>query len=249
MNVKVSISADIPLKNDKNVGVTLLTEPAKQGEDAKFKSTHKGLHVIPYCNPDFHTSDVVIYCEGGLIEAVKIRIDVNFLSDFLFRYDLSNLHLAETVVLRELLYTIDMSESDGAYHSKVSQHAITGTKVDIPTEDHVKIDRNVLISLGQDALLIQDNQVNHAKRRERKTKGEEGPIESTATQRAENIGNSPKTGHTPHTTTQLHVGRVSSTAREVHGVEIIKSIVYGGLIESITSLGVVSSAAAGDAAT
>ncbi|CAK9158278.1 unnamed protein product [Ilex paraguariensis] len=127
MNVKVSISADIPLKNDKNVGVTLLTERAIQDEDAIFKSTHKG---------------------------------------------------KETVIIVE-----------------------------------------------------------------------EGPIESTATQRAENIGNSPKTGHTPHTTTQLHVGRVSSTAREVHGVEIIKSIVYGGLIESITSLGVVSSAAAGDAAT
>ena len=48
MNVKVSISADIPLKNDKNVGVTLLTEPAIQDEDAIFKSTHKGMQVIIY---------------------------------------------------------------------------------------------------------------------------------------------------------------------------------------------------------
>ncbi|KAK9122458.1 hypothetical protein Syun_020075 [Stephania yunnanensis] len=37
--------------------------------------------------------------------------------------------------------------------------------------------------------------------------------------------------------------------RRIHNLEIVKSIVYGGLIESITSLGVVSSAAGGDAST
>lgn len=38
-------------------------------------------------------------------------------------------------------------------------------------------------------------------------------------------------------------------ASEPRGLEILKSIVYGGLIESITSLGVVSSAAGGGAST
>ncbi|KAK9093642.1 hypothetical protein Scep_025111 [Stephania cephalantha] len=42
--------------------------------------------------------------------------------------------------------------------------------------------------------------------------------------------------------------RVDGT-RRIHNLEIVKSIVYGGLIESITSLGVVSSAAGGDAST
>ncbi|GAA0147846.1 transporter [Lithospermum erythrorhizon] len=45
------------------------------------------------------------------------------------------------------------------------------------------------------------------------------------------------------------VERRGSEGGESYGIEIIKSIVYGGLVESITSLSVVSSAAGGGAAT
>ncbi|KAK9145962.1 hypothetical protein Sjap_005865 [Stephania japonica] len=50
--------------------------------------------------------------------------------------------------------------------------------------------------------------------------------------------------------TELNLGEhgVDGT-RRIHNLEIVKCIVYGGLIESITSLGVVSSAAGGDAST
>lgn len=66
----------------------------------------------------------------------------------------------------------------------------------------------------------------------------EGPVEPTGPQEAQDIITSPEI---------VPLIRPQSEAREPRGVEIIKSMVYGGLLESITSLGIVSSAAGADA--
>ncbi|XP_021281860.1 membrane protein of ER body-like protein isoform X2 [Herrania umbratica] len=69
---------------------------------------------------------------------------------------------------------------------------------------------------------------------------EAGPLEATCSSRTE-VGNSSQTGN--------QNGCGDEDAGEAHEWEILKSIVYGGLIESITSLGVVSSAAGAGADT
>ncbi|KAK6250849.1 hypothetical protein SCA6_004854 [Theobroma cacao] len=69
---------------------------------------------------------------------------------------------------------------------------------------------------------------------------EAGPLEPTWSSRTE-VGNSSQTGN--------QNGCGDDDAGEAHEWEILKSIVYGGLIESITSLGVVSSAAGAGADT
>ncbi|WRX19205.1 hypothetical protein QQP08_011692 [Theobroma cacao] len=69
---------------------------------------------------------------------------------------------------------------------------------------------------------------------------EAGPLEPTCSSRTE-VGNSSQTGN--------QNGCGDDDAGEAHEWEILKSIVYGGLIESITSLGVVSSAAGAGADT
>lgn len=68
-----------------------------------------------------------------------------------------------------------------------------------------------------------------------------GPVEPTRSQEEPDIITSPET--VPLLRPE------SAAARESRVVEIIKSMVYGGLIESITSLGIVSSAAGADAST
>lgn len=50
--------------------------------------------------------------------------------------------------------------------------------------------------------------------------------------------------------TRIQINEQRGTSTEgIQGVEIIKSIVYGGLVESVTSLGVVSSAASSNVTT
>ena len=69
----------------------------------------------------------------------------------------------------------------------------------------------------------------------------EGPVEPAEPHEARDIVASAAIGPSPHTEI--------TEARGFQGLDVIKSIVYGGLIESITSLGIVSSAAGADAAT
>lgn len=79
---------------------------------------------------------------------------------------------------------------------------------------------------------------------------EASEIEPAAAQRLQGITVSAETGNLPHTETQIHVNELRGTSTGgIQGVDIIKSIVYGGLVESITSLGVVSSAAGADTTT
>ncbi|KAI7994882.1 Membrane protein of ER body 1 [Camellia lanceoleosa] len=69
----------------------------------------------------------------------------------------------------------------------------------------------------------------------------EGPVEPAEPHEAQDIVASAEIGPSPHTEI--------TEARGFQGLDVIRSIVYGGLIESITSLGIVSSAAGADAAT
>ncbi|KAA8533500.1 hypothetical protein F0562_031066 [Nyssa sinensis] len=150
--------------------------------------------------------------------------------------------------------------ADGTYPSEVSQHTITGTEAEIHTEDLLKTHRGLIQSV-QNALLLQDGQANIGKySKDLAVKSnasndtmivvDEGPVEPAASQTAKNIIASAETETSPHIAIQVRVTDPKGTeAREFYGLEIIKSTVYGGLIESITSLGVVSSAVGAYAAT
>ncbi|GAV69110.1 VIT1 domain-containing protein [Cephalotus follicularis] len=75
--------------------------------------------------------------------------------------------------------------------------------------------------------------------------------ETPSSQQVQNIAVSTEAGiFLTQTETQIHVVEHRRTeVSEAYGIDILKSIVYGGLIESITSLGVVSSAAGAGAST
>ncbi|XP_017254290.1 membrane protein of ER body-like protein isoform X3 [Daucus carota subsp. sativus] len=69
-------------------------------------------------------------------------------------------------------------------------------------------------------------------------------------QRVQDLTNPAETENLQHLETRIQINEQSDISAEgIRGLEIIKSIVYGGLVESISSLGVVSSAAGSDAAT
>ena len=75
-------------------------------------------------------------------------------------------------------------------------------------------------------------------------------ISTVASQRQQDLTISEETVTSANLTTNISVTEsTGADVRQAYEIEIIKSIVYGGLVESITSLGVVSSAAGGDATT
>lgn len=63
----------------------------------------------------------------------------------------------------------------------------------------------------------------------------------------QDLTNAAEIGNLQQLEAQIRIKGVSTEG--IQGPEIIKSIVYGGLVESITSLGVVSSAAGSDSPT
>ncbi|KAL7213936.1 hypothetical protein ACSBR1_026375 [Camellia fascicularis] len=147
---------------------------------------------------------------------------------------------------------LKLNGNDAAYPSGVSSHAITGTKVDIHVEEPLKADTDALTLSVQDVLLRPERQINTTKDLKdmpAKTSAgsdtiiiiKEGPVEPAEPHEARDIVASAEIGPSPHTEI--------TEARGFQGLDVIKSIVYGGLIESITSLGIVSSAAGADAAT
>lgn len=76
---------------------------------------------------------------------------------------------------------------------------------------------------------------------------EEDRVKSTTSQRADSVPVKSATFTEP--ATQVYTSEQARTEiGEPRGWEIIKSIVYGGLMELITSLGIVSSAASSGAA-
>ncbi|XP_028116015.1 membrane protein of ER body-like protein [Camellia sinensis] len=163
------------------------------------------------------------------------------------RADLSTLSVVEDK-------TVEAKLSDADYSSGVAQHADIGTKVDISIEEPLKADTDVVSLSVQDDLLIQDRQVsitNDSKDMPEKSIAagsdtiiivKEEPVEPAAPpQEAQDIITSAET--------EVSAPTEIAKARRFPGLEIMKSILYGGLIESITSLGVVSSAAGADATT
>ncbi|KAK3042017.1 hypothetical protein RJ639_001719 [Escallonia herrerae] len=152
-------------------------------------------------------------------------------------------------------------DKDGAYPSEVSQHSIIRTKVDIRRQESLKVDTDALISSVQDASLPQDRPVNIGNRlkdmpaerstgKDTKIVVDGGQVKPPKSTRAEYKIVPEETEASPQIETRISmVEPPVATARYVRRLDIIKSIVYGGLIESIASLCVVSSAAGGDAAT
>ncbi|KAI8031079.1 Membrane protein of ER body-like protein [Camellia lanceoleosa] len=149
---------------------------------------------------------------------------------------------------------VEAKLSDADYSAGVSQHADIGTKVDIPIEEPLKADTDVVSLSVQDDLLIQDRQDSITKDSEDMPEKsiaagsdtiiivKEEPVEPAAPpQEAQDIITSAET--------EVSAPTDIAKARRFPGLEIMKSILYGGLIESITSLGVVSSAAGADATT
>ncbi|KAH7853917.1 hypothetical protein Vadar_008055 [Vaccinium darrowii] len=142
---------------------------------------------------------------------------------------------------------VEINISETQYHSKASQHSINSTKVDIHIEDTFNSDKGAIGPSAKEDSLLQDTQINIVKDTAKGSASTDtiitikGPVEPTRSQEEPDIITSPET--VPLLRPE------SAVARESRGVEIIKSMVYGGLIESITSLGIVSSAAGADAST
>ncbi|XP_055825123.1 uncharacterized protein LOC129893766 isoform X2 [Solanum dulcamara] len=140
-----------------------------------------------------------------------------------------------------------LSSEDGAHHYEVSQHTITKTNIEIHSKQPLNVDEHELISSVKDALSIQDKPDN---------------ITNTSVEAAANSipGNDTIiTVEAGHETTETASANLDTQIRSVEGqatdgaevykIEIIKSIIFGGLAESITSLSIVSSATGGDTTT
>ncbi|KAL2550892.1 membrane protein of ER body-like protein [Forsythia ovata] len=149
------------------------------------------------------------------------------------------------------------SENGGDCPTEVSQHTITETKLEFHMGESHKVNS---ISLVNDAPVIQGRPINIAKDFKRAGAEKDAglhtvltidapPIEAAASQSTQDIIRTAETESAPHSGTQICVVDRETETRKAYEIEVIKSIVYGGLAESITSLSVVSSAAGGDTAT
>ncbi|KAG8381640.1 hypothetical protein BUALT_Bualt06G0142600 [Buddleja alternifolia] len=129
------------------------------------------------------------------------------------------------------------SNSGRFYPTEMSQHTVTETKFELHNGDLLKVDNvsavnGASVAQGKDAVITIDTQPT----------GPPQPMQGTMLP-AESA--SPLLSATQIITT----GGERTEARKEFEIEVVKSIVYGGLAESITSLSVVSSAVGGGAAT
>ncbi|KAK4433213.1 Membrane protein of ER body-like protein [Sesamum alatum] len=124
-----------------------------------------------------------------------------------------------------------------AYPTEVSQHIITKTKFEVHSGESLGVDNIISgapVAQGKDTVITIDAQPAGS------SQTLQGIIRPTETEALLQSASQ----------TQISTaGRRRSEARKEVEIEVIKSIVYGGLAESITSLSVVSSAAGGGAAT
>ncbi|XP_015164335.1 uncharacterized protein [Solanum tuberosum] len=140
-----------------------------------------------------------------------------------------------------------LSSEDGAHHYEVSQHTITKTNIEIHSKQPLNVDEHDLISSVKDALSIQDKLDNIPN--------------ITVEAAANNIAGNDTiiTVEAGHETRETASANLDTQIQSVEGqatdgadgykIEIIKSIIFGGLAESITSLSVVASATGGDTTT
>lgn len=155
---------------------------------------------------------------------------------------------------------VTTNNEEKIHHSEVSQHSNT-CKMEVYTNETFKADQSAPVSLNQNTLLLEGRQVNLSNTLKDTAANkisvgdtivivETSQIESSTAQRVQDLPIPAESGTLQHLETliQINEQRGMSTVG-IQGLEIIKSIVYGGLVESIASLGVVSSAAGSDAAT
>ncbi|XP_027163345.1 membrane protein of ER body-like protein isoform X3 [Coffea eugenioides] len=151
--------------------------------------------------------------------------------------------------------------ADGAYLNENSPQTICNNKEETHFGKLFKINKDpaVLsvkgISLNQDipATIAKDLRKVAAELNSGKDTVivvESEAISTVASQRQQDLTISEETVTSANLTTNISVTEsTGADVRQAYEIEIIRSIVYGGLVESITSLGVVSSAAGGDATT
>ncbi|KAH6813626.1 hypothetical protein C2S51_022644 [Perilla frutescens var. frutescens] len=147
-----------------------------------------------------------------------------------------------TIVTKSALEnkTVDSRSSDygEVYPADMSQQLITETKIEVHSNEPIRTEissalLDASVSKGKDTVITIDSQL---------------PVSS-------HIVEGMMIPPTPAATVSLSEPQIStagsgrSEVRDERKIEVIKSIVYGGLAESITSLSVVSSAAGGGAAT
>ncbi|XP_057462673.1 membrane protein of ER body-like protein isoform X2 [Actinidia eriantha] len=233
INEKVNIVRDLSSENGKNIGATLPTRSIVEAKNEDIKisgnaySSGASQHVLIVSKVDTRMEDPLKADKGSLSLSVQDalllqdrRVDINKDSNDM---------------------PTKVSEASGA-----AQYAIIGTKVDIRMEEPLKADKDAFSLSVQDALLLQERQFSIDKvSMDTPAKVSEGQdtiiiVKDGPAQEAQGIISAQETR--PSTQTE------SAEAGEFRGLEIIKSMVYGGLIESIASLGIVSSAAGADAA-
>ncbi|KAI3457896.1 hypothetical protein Pfo_014559 [Paulownia fortunei] len=129
------------------------------------------------------------------------------------------------------------TDSGQVYPTEVSQHIITKTKFEVHSSESLKVDnisalKGAPVAQGKDTVITIDAQ------------------SAGSPQTVQGIMHPTETASVLESATQTSVaGRDRTEERKEFEIEVIKSVVYGGLAESITSLSVVSSAAGGGAAT
>ncbi|GFZ15994.1 hypothetical protein Acr_25g0004030 [Actinidia rufa] len=263
INEKVNIVRDLSSENGQNIGATLPTRSIVEATNADVKisafSSVASQHVLIGSKVDTLMEEPLKADKGSLSLSVQDalllqdrRVDINKDSNDIptkvgiIGRDLGCVH--STVLSMQCGAHSELNNMIKAYYSSgAAQYAIIGTKVDIRMEEPLKSDKDAFSLSVQDALLLQDRQFNIDKvSMDTPPKVSEGQdtiiiVKDGPAQEAQGIISAQETR--PSTRTE------SAETVEFRGLEILKSMVYGGLIESIASLGIVSSAAGADATT
>ncbi|XP_059304401.1 uncharacterized protein LOC132056291 isoform X2 [Lycium ferocissimum] len=142
--------------------------------------------------------------------------------------------------------SVQLSSNDGDHHYEVSQHTtITKTNIEIHSKQPLNVDQGALISSVKDALSVQDKPDNITNI---SVGASANGIAGNHTIINMEAGHETTETASANLDTQIQEGQGTDAAEE-YKIEIVKSIIFGGLAESITSLSVVSSATGGDATT
>ncbi|XP_010318266.1 membrane protein of ER body-like protein isoform X2 [Solanum lycopersicum] len=140
-----------------------------------------------------------------------------------------------------------LSSEDGAHHYEVSKHTITKTNIEIHSNQPLNVAEHDLISSVKDALSIQDAPDNIPNI---SVVAAANNIAGNDTIITVEAGNETRETASANVDTQIDsVEGQATDGADGYKIEIIKSIIFGGLAESITSLSVVASATGGDTTT
>ncbi|TMW97492.1 hypothetical protein EJD97_005393 [Solanum chilense] len=140
-----------------------------------------------------------------------------------------------------------LSSEDGAHHYEVSKHTITKTNIEIHSKQPLSVDEHDLISSVKDALSNQDAPDNIPNI---SVVAAANSIAGNDTIITVEAGNETRETASANVDTQIDsVEGQATDGADGYKIEIIKSIIFGGLAESITSLSVVASATGGDTTT